>query len=794
MMLIRFLGSLLFEEGYTLSIFIGPNECVVVGGSESQNSVECISPEFFGSNWNLTYTKEFGNDSQTVQANGISYSGIIIDSISKTDLAKSGNKRVEVHGNFLGGYNEKGRAAMRAYLGVEGGNEREIALQILNIRSGGVATHEATKIKIPAVEPKQWPELKLFLFYEYDGEIVSDVAVSEDVIIFKDPVIRGNVITPTDPNDRIVLAPGEEAPVQVYIRTGVFAERIPTELSAADGAIVGVRTPRIITLTRQKQPYPLNWTVFWKGAGETTVDFLADYYGTFEISPSSITIIAEGEAVTGACCRPQDCEETLESDCDGDWLSEEGCAECDSIVGTCCSNGGCSQVAAGDCDGSFLGTQGSCLDCPSACCREGLCSLEKSDDCSDGVWLFGEDCAAGICDEGFCCNTTSDSDCEFVIRNDCEKDSFDVEECGCLDAVGYCCNSADGTCFEELESECEGSFSELEADCNSSCSAPVYCCENGDCQPIDQGQDCAGTIYADSNQCSAQCGLASPSPSPTPTPVFCCNITDFTCGAVAEGECATEEYDDESTCSSRCQEPIGSCCTPSTICVSATATECDSGDGEYYEEEDTCLASCKVFGYCCEDETCTLTDQDSCTSSFFLDETECGESCTADAEGFCCEVEGESCAFINQTDCNGIFSTDQTACDESCSPTVEKYCCSSGINTAKCAPVAVDLNGEVDCDGSVFDTIEDCRTGCESTVYCCNSGTGTCSEIDASACPGIPYNSEGECNGECAAPSPSPTATPSPNPTASPAPTSSGANTLVGVLFYLVQTLMVYIC
>eukprot|EP01090_Pellita_catalonica_P015505 TRINITY_DN4220_c0_g1_i1.p1 TRINITY_DN4220_c0_g1~~TRINITY_DN4220_c0_g1_i1.p1 ORF type:complete len:396 (-),score=51.02 TRINITY_DN4220_c0_g1_i1:59-1246(-) len=145
------------------------------------------------------------------------------------------------------------------------------------------------------------------------------------------------------------------------------------------------------------------------------------------------------------------------------------------------------------------------------------------------------------------------------------------------------------------------------------------------------------------------------------------------------------------------------------------------------------FAISEIDGFCCEEESCSVSNQRSCKSTFFTAESECDDSCKPGVQGYCCEAQGETCSFVETANCTGFFSVVEENCDEACALPAVKYCCQTGFDLAVCSSVEVNSTGGAVCDGVLYDTEIGCDIGCEPEVFCCGDD-GKCAKTKESDC------------------------------------------------------------
>ncbi|KAK3256430.1 hypothetical protein CYMTET_34431 [Cymbomonas tetramitiformis] len=135
--------------------------------------------------------------------------------------------------------------------------------------------------------------------------------------------------------------------------------------------------------------------------------------------------------------------------------------------------------------------------------------------------------------------------------------------------LGYTCDHTNYQCVKAAPGE-----GERKEDCDKHCKAPapVFTCDNttDKCLPCPPDPRPPGTICASKEVCEETCGKAPPGPQPS---VYKCNMSSFTCDAVAPG---TPGAASEEVCEKSCFNPHDPCMVYPTCetCLEHTATGC----------------------------------------------------------------------------------------------------------------------------------------------------------------------------------------------------------------------------
>ncbi|MBK8269152.1 MAG: hypothetical protein IPK83_12930 [Planctomycetes bacterium] len=207
----------------------------------------------------------------------------------------------------------------------------------------------------------------------------------------------------------------------------------------------------------------------------------------------------------GACCAGTFCYQDTQENCEGAGRDFFGgpCepSPCGGTSGACCTAEGCgSGLTPSECDGIgglFLPN----TSCTATTCDVGACCLEEG--CQDviqsvcnsmgGTWIVDSSCIDDACGIGACCaGATPTSECSMDTRLNCE--SFgrtflgvgtvcSPNPCGVLSVIAACC-TLEG-CVELNQIDCAvsgGTFVASSPNCGpQTCVVGACCLEDGSC-------------------------------------------------------------------------------------------------------------------------------------------------------------------------------------------------------------------------------------------------------------------------------------------------------------------------
>jgi hypothetical protein len=379
-----------------------------------------------------------------------------------------------------------------------------------------------------------------------------------------------------------------------------------------------------------------------------------------------------------------------------------------------------------DCDGATdedfdLSTMtDNCGECGAAClpanatgsCTGGMCGILA---CSAG-WVDANGSASDGC-EYLCTPTgaesTADGTCEDGLDNDCDGRT-DGTDGDCAECIPELCNGLDDDCDGLTDENFETDFDLLNCGgCGRSCGRLAHAvprCVLGTCEyECESGwSDLDGLRW---NGCEATCA-----PTSDPTEVAC-NGVDNDCDGLTdedyaptfcgEGVCRRESY------CFRGEEH----CTPRTPPVSTDTT-------------------CNLI-----DEDCDgATDED--TTCVCYDDAECDDGDTCNGRETC--IPGVRCEAGTPVNCDDGFDCTSDSCnalDGSCIHTPNDSTCNDGD---ACTGVETCRVGS----GCTAGTPVNCDDGIACTTDTCNTVDGTCSHtpVDSACSDGVFCNGPERCD------------------------------------------------
>ena len=391
-----------------------------------------------------------------------------------------------------------------------------------------------------------------------------------------------------------------------------------------------------------------------------------------------------------------------------------------------------------DCDGKECGDDGCGGSC-GGCVDEDPCNGEET--CEDNQCVEG---TALECDD----------------ENPCTTDSC-IEGEGCKnvpvpDKAEPACDDGNPCTNDECVSgECKNFLKDPEELVVEDC----LCESDEDCEPLEDGDLCNGTLICDveaevptcmvDEETVVTCTLPEDVAPECNTPVCDPDTGSCTIGTINEDGLCSDS--DECTQGDHCQ--AGSCnadgpvecgdsnpctddsCDPATGCVNSPNTD-ECNDGEGCTHSDTCLEGvCSGIQYSCDDPAqCETADGATCngdgTCTYLtapMNGTPCDDSDACTQDGACA---GGACIGGNGVDCD-----DANDCtDDACDPLTG---CTHTNNSAGCSDDDPCTTGDY-CDNGACVTLGtlDCDDANDCTDDTCVAGVG---------CDHVPGNEGGVC-------------------------------------------------
>ncbi len=336
------------------------------------------------------------------------------------------------------------------------------------------------------------------------------------------------------------------------------------------------------------------------------------------------------------------------------------------------------------------------------CAGEAGCQHEALDEgeCKDGdSCTVGDHCEAGVCvGNPVLCDDS----------NPCTDDS---------------CNGTGGCLFEPNNADCDDDDPCTVADeCNAGqCGGVAIACDcltDADCEPLEDGDKCNGTLLCDTTALPYQCRVDAATIVTCPAPEGNGSICLAAACNASSGACSVVPAHDGYACDSGNVCTVGDHCDAGD-CVAGVAVGCDDGNPcttDSCSEADGCVNT-PMAGPCDDNNACTLND--SCQDG------ECGWS-----------------ALLNCDDENPCTS-------DSCDPDAG---CTHKLNTAPCNDEDVCTTGDHCHLGSC---ISSGALGCDDNNPCtadsCDPQNGCQFKPTSAACDDLDPCTEGDhcANGWC---------------------------------------------
>ena len=333
----------------------------------------------------------------------------------------------------------------------------------------------------------------------------------------------------------------------------------------------------------------------------------------------------------GMCAGKRICTEAGLTDCDASEPAEELCNgiddDCDGDVDEPAEVGG---DYVNLCDDQNECTTDSCNGedgCGHTALNEGEC--KDGDSCT-----VGDHCEAGLCvGNPVLCDD----------NNPCTDDS---------------CNGTGGCLFEPNNADCDDADPCTVADeCNDgTCGGVAIACDclsDADCEPLEDGDKCNGTLVCDTSALPYQCRVDAATIVTCPEP----EEAEAICLAAAcdpnSGACSFVPAHDGYACDSGNSCTVGDHCEGGE-CVAGVAVGCDDGNPcteDTCSEAEGCLNE-PTAGLCDDNNACTIDD--------FCQDGECGwgallncddeNPCTTDS----CDPDAGCTHKLNTAPCNDL--------------------------------------------------------------------------------------------------------------------------------------------
>ncbi len=413
---------------------------------------------------------------------------------------------------------------------------------------------------------------------------------------------------------------------------------------------------------------------------------------------------------TGACCfqGALTCTQTIQSGCNGIWISGGSCNP-NPCVRVCCNinTGQCGVVGFGvPCPTNTIGVAGTTCTpspCPpvSACCILGtiICTTTTQANCNNlpGLWLPSTACQPNPCVKA-CCNPNTGACFQIFGGNSCPAGATPVlTGVSCTPnpcpPVAPCCLQPNG-CIITTQANClsgpfPGLWGPVGASCNIICSRA--CCNNttgactltsvfgvcpinstpigltctpSPCPPMGRcctfPQGCTVTTQAN---CNGIWGPAGSTCTTNPCTHVCCNTQTGVCITAPIYAFCFGPWTNlgNSTCTPNPCPPVTKpCCLPNGSCVLVTAAQCAGAAGTFMPTATSCTTSlCR--GACCVPPNaivcgtatgthCVITTQAACQGSWKGYGTVCAAPATSTNWTTCCRANFDGQNGVNVSD------------------------------------------------------------------------------------------------------------------------------------------------
>ncbi len=397
--------------------------------------------------------------------------------------------------------------------------------------------------------------------------------------------------------------------------------------------------------------------------------------------------------------------------CEGMRVCEEsGLSPCDALMPTEEACNGFDDDCDGDVDEESCDDENECTQ--DSCAGEAGCQYVplEGGECKDG-----NPCTvADLCSDGVCVGTpvTCDDD------DPCTDDS---------------CDGAGGCVFEPNEEPCDdGDPCTVGDECNggecAGITVPCDCQEDGDCEALEDGDLCNGTLYCDLSKFPYQCRVEQGTQINCPEPVG----SDKPCLAAQcdplAGVCSEVATNDGVPCDDELPCTVADICEAG-VCTGGPATNCNDGNpctNDSCQPDIGCLnepilAPCSDLDACtlgdeCVDGTCEPGPAADCDDGNVCTDDSCdpGSGCIHTANNAACS-DGNACTDGDQClngDClwsSAVQCDDGNPCtDDSCDPAAG---CVFGLNDSPCD------------DGNLCTTGDFCHLG-----ECTSAGSLNCDD------------------------------------------------------------------
>jgi hypothetical protein len=217
-------------------------------------------------------------------------------------------------------------------------------------------------------------------------------------------------------------------------------------------------------------------------------------------------------------------------------------------------------------------------------------------------------CQAGV---GACCH--ADGSCVQDLATNCtgagmtyEGDNVQCANVTCPVPTGACCFS-NGNCLARTSASCTslgGTWLGAGTTCNGSlCPTGACCFADGSCNAGLTSQACTtqgGTFHGVGVTCAA---------ANCPQPTGACCTGNGGCDILSQGDCAVVGgtwHGTGTTCAVSCPPPTGACCTGSGGCDLLTQSDCGIVGGVWHGSGSTCADACGPACYAnCDNSTTT---------------------------------------------------------------------------------------------------------------------------------------------------------------------------------------------